>query len=171
MTDFLIFYQTVAQLCFTVLGLWILVLQTKYRDWSVKPVRRRMATNISLYFLLPGCMSLLALLSVHAAILWQGAFVVAGILGMIETVLLARDEGALLAHTADAHSQRFQAMRVLRWLGVVLYGLIVLVALFAGAIGRMVAPLNVAGVLVTLLVVLGLALAWVYFVEPMDEGE
>lgn len=171
MTDFLVFYQTVAQLCFTVLGLWILVLQTKYRDWSVKPVRRRMATNISLYFLLPGCMSLLALLSVHAAILWQGAFVVAGILGMIETALLARDEGALLAHTADAHSQRFRAMRLLRWLGVVLYGLIVLVALFAGAIGRMVAPLNIAGVLVTLLVVLGLALAWVYFVEPMDEGE
>jgi hypothetical protein len=171
MTDFLVFYQTVAQLCFTVLGLWILVLQTKYRDWSVKPVRRRMATNISLYFLLPGCMSLLALLAVHAAILWQAAFIVAGLLGMVETGLLARDESQLLAHTADAHSQRFRVMRVLRWLGIVLYGLVVLVALFAGAIGRLVAPLNIAGVLITLLVVLGLVLAWVYFVEPMDEGE
>ncbi len=170
MTDFLVFYQTVAQLCFTVLGLWILVLQTKYRDWTVKPLRRRMATNISLYFLLPGCMSLLALLSVHASILWQGAFVIAGSLGIIETALLARDEGQLLMHTVDAKTQRFQAMRALRWLGIALYALVVLVALFAGAIAQVVAPLNIAGVLITLLVVLGLALAWVYFVEPMDEG-
>jgi hypothetical protein len=170
-SDFLLFYQTVAQLCFTVLGLWILVLQTKYRDWSVKPVRRRMATNISLYFLLPGCMSLLALLSVHTTLLWQGAFIVAGVLGMIETALLARDEGRLLAHTADAHSQRVQSLRTLRWLGIALYAFVVLVALFAGLIRQLVAPLNIAGVLITLLVVLGLVLAWVYFVEPMDEGE
>src|SRR5262249_18300601 len=143
MTDFLVFYQTVAQLCFTVLGLWILVLQTKYRDWTAKPVRRRMATNISLYFLLPGCMSLLALLSLHAAILWQGAFVIAGGLGMIETALLARDEGQLLAHTVDAKTQGFQAMRVLRWLGIALYAFVVLIALLANAIKQVVAPLNI----------------------------
>ena len=170
MTDFLVFYQTVAQLCFTVLGLWVLVLQTKYRDWTVKPVRRRMATNISLYFLLPGCMSLLALLSVHTALLWQAAFVVAGVLGMIETALLARDEGALLAQVGAVPMARYQSLRLLRWLGIALYALVVLVALFAGVIGRLVSPLNVAGVLITLLVVLGLALAWVYFVEPMDDG-
>jgi hypothetical protein len=170
-TDFVVFYQTVAQLCFTVLGLWILVLQTKYRDWTVKPVRRRMATNISLYFLLPGCMGLLALLSVHAAILWQGAFVIAGVIGIFETALLARDEGQLLAHTGRANSPQYRSMRVLRWLGIVLYALVVLVALFANAVRQLVAPLNVAGVLITLLVVLGLALAWVYFVEPMDEEE
>jgi len=170
MTDFLVFYQTVAQLCFTVLGLWVLVLQTKYRDWTVKPVRRRMATNISLYFLLPGCMSLLALLSVHTALLWQAAFVVAGVLGMIETALLARDEGQLLAQAGAMPSSRYQSLRLLRWVGIALYALVVLVALFAGAIGQLVSPLNVAGVLITLLIVLGLALAWVYFVEPMDDG-
>ena len=56
------FYQTAAQLCFTLLGLWWLVLQTKYKEWINDSERRRMATSISLYFLLPGAMSLIALL-------------------------------------------------------------------------------------------------------------
>ncbi len=86
------FYQTVAQLCFTLLGLWWLVLQTKYSEWIGNPERRRMITNISLYFLLPGTMSLLALLSPQAHYLWQVAFVLAGGLGAFETAALIRHE-------------------------------------------------------------------------------
>ena len=32
-----VFYQTVAQLSFTLLGLWWLVLQTKYSEWIHRP--------------------------------------------------------------------------------------------------------------------------------------
>src|SRR5262249_17976427 len=115
-------------------------------------------------------MSLLALLSVHAAILWQAASVVAGVLGIVETGLLACDESQLLAHVVDGSKQRTRAMGLLRWLGMVLYALVPLVALLAGGLCGRGAPLNIAGVLITLLIVPGLALAWVYFVEPMDDG-
>src|SRR5512146_1395297 len=60
------FYQTVSQVCFTLLGFWLIVLQTKYQEWSGKAERRRMIVNISLYFLLPGTMSLLAMLAIQA---------------------------------------------------------------------------------------------------------
>jgi hypothetical protein len=164
--EFATFYQTVAQLCFTLLGLWWLVLQTKYADWSHQPARRRMATNISLYFLLPGAMSLLALLAAQAAPLWRGAFIVAGIFGIIETGSLVFGARPPTPKTTQArrHAVFGQSLRIA---GLVLYVLVVLVALLADVIrGTGLAPLTFGGVLVTLLVVLGLSLAWTYFVEP-----
>ena len=71
------FYQTAAQLCFTLLGLWWLVLQTKYKEWINDSERRRMATSISLYFLLPGAMSLIALLGADIPPLWRTTFALA----------------------------------------------------------------------------------------------
>lgn len=85
------FYQTMAQLCFTLLGLWWLVLQTKYSEWIGVRERRRRVTNISLYFLLPGAMSLLALLSTEVRFLWQIAFIVASALGAYETAALIHE--------------------------------------------------------------------------------
>lgn len=155
------FYQTAAQLCFTLLGLWWLVLQTKYMEWIGDPRRRRMVTNISLYFLLPGAMSLLALLSPQAHLLWQAAFIVASGLGVFETLAL------LLGKRASAGSWLAVA---LRWSGAVLY-----TAIAALALASLVPALNaalrgsaltVSGILITLLIVSGVTLAWTYFIEP-----
>jgi hypothetical protein len=85
-----VFYQTVAQLAFTLLGLWWLVLQTKYNEWIHSQTRRRMATNITLYFLLPGSMSLLALLATTSRLLWQVAFVLAALIGAVATAFFLR---------------------------------------------------------------------------------
>jgi hypothetical protein len=57
------FYTTAAQLCFTLLGLWWLVVQTRQDIWTGSAQRRQIATHISLYFLLPGSRSLIALIS------------------------------------------------------------------------------------------------------------
>jgi hypothetical protein len=155
------FYQTAAQLCFTLLGLWWLVLQTKYVEWIGDPRRRRMVTNISLYFLLPGAMSLLALLSPQAHLLWQAAFIVASGLGAFETLAL------LLGERAPAGSWLAVA---LRWSGAVFY-----TAIAALALASLVPTLNaalrgsaltVSGILITLLIVSGVTLAWTYFIEP-----
>ncbi|HEV7130118.1 MAG TPA: hypothetical protein VGN32_22005 [Ktedonobacterales bacterium] len=156
------FYQTVAQLCFTLLGLWWLVLQTKYSEWIGNREQRRMITNISLYFLLPGSMSLMALLSTEVHLLWQVAFLVASTLGAIET-------GAALRGTG-----RRGAGTLLNWVGMGLYLVIALVALvaFIPAVQRElgqqlgVVPLSIAGILLTLVIVLGVTLAWTYFVQP-----
>jgi len=157
------FYQTVAQLSFTLLGLWWLVLQTKYREWIGNPVRRRMVTTISLYFLLPGAMSLLALLAGSNRVIWQVAFVVAGCSGMIAVMVFVRDAARI--GSASAWSLLFgQGARLVT---LVLYGGIVVVALIPDAVSDLGGvPLTVTGILVSLLVVLGLALAWAYFVEP-----
>lgn len=154
------FYQTVAQLCFTLLGLWWIVLQTKYREWIGNADRRRMATNISLYFLLPGSMSLLALLSTGAPTLWRGAFAIASFFGAIETALLLR--------RIQAKNSRLSLLTIARWAGLVLYLLVALVAFIPTLTNWLgVKPLLVAGTMLTILVILGVTLAWAYFMEPI----
>jgi hypothetical protein len=155
------FYQTAAQICFTLLGLWWLVLQTKYAEWIGNRARRRMATNISLSFLLPGAMSLMALAS-HARILWATAFVVASLFGGVETA------ATMLPPPIGAPTKRRPPWYAypLRIASLVLYLLIILVALLPGIPQHLgAAPLTVAAVLLTLIVVLGAAAAWLYFAE------
>lgn len=158
------FYQTVAQLCFTLLGLWWLVLQTKYQEWTGEPNRRRMITNISLYFLLPGSMSLMALLAAQQHLLWQVSFFVASGIGAFETSAL------LLRERASADGQAHWPRVAVRWASVALYLVVALAALVAfipGVASRLhVDPLTLSGVLITLLVVSGVLLAWLYFIEP-----
>ena len=161
-----IFYQTVAQLAFTLLGLWWLVLQTKYGEWIHHPLRRRMATNIPLYFLLPGSMSLLALLATDSRLLWQVSFIIAALIGGVAAGFFLR--------AARANQWRnpwsIRIIHVASIAGMVLYALVIFVALFPDFF-RPAPPLTVAGVGVTLLVIVGVTLAWTYFIEPFAPAE
>lgn len=153
-----VFYQTMAQLCFTLLGLWWLVLQTKYAEWIGSASHRRRITDISLYFLLPGSMSLLALLASSERVIWQGAFVVAGVVGAVEAVLM------LTRGPSGGWGSR-----LIRIVALVLFVLIALIAIApdtARSLGLV--PLTVTGIMAALLVLLGLVLAWLYFIEPME---
>ncbi|MFI5274769.1 MAG: hypothetical protein ACHQ4H_17195 [Ktedonobacterales bacterium] len=153
------FYQTAAQICFTLLGLWWLVLQAKYAQWIGAPAQRRSASNISLYFLLPGAMSLLAL-AAQTRLIWQVAFVIASGIGIVETALLVR-------RTTGAPRLPRVAM-ALRGAGLVCYALLMLTALFPQLPAHFgLAPLTVASMLLTLLIVFGVTLAWRYFAEPL----
>ncbi|MGZ3663560.1 MAG: hypothetical protein ACXVDA_03615 [Ktedonobacterales bacterium] len=159
---FEIFYQTIAQLCFTLLGLWWIVLQTKYREWISDSDRRRTATNISFYFLLPGSMSLLSLLSAGVPVLWRAAFATASFLGIIETVLLLR--------RIQAKNSRLTLLALARWAGLALYLLVALVALIPTLSNMFhVKPLLITGSMLTLLVVLGVSLAWAFFIQPVPD--
>jgi hypothetical protein len=162
-----VFYQTTAQLCFTLLGLWWLVLQTKYREWIGDSARRRLATSISLYFLLPGSMSLLALLGSDIPLLWRTSFAVACALGAIASLPLRAG-----ARRSDAGARRSGSvaqnatMLVARWVGGVLYLGVFIIAV-APPVARFldVAPLFLAGIGLTVLVILGVSLAWLFFLE------
>lgn len=163
-----VFYQTVAQLSFTLLGLWWLVLQTKYSEWIHDRLRRRMATNITLYFLLPGSMSLLALLATNSRLLWQVSFIIAAVIGGVTAVLFLRD--ALKSPWRNPMSIR--VISLASGLGVALYILVIIVALAPDLFRAMGAtPLTLAGVGVTLLVIVGVTLAWTYFVEPFASAK
>ena len=163
-----VFYQTVAQLSLTLLGLWWLVLQTKYSEWIHDRLRRRMATNITLYFLLPGSMSLLALLATNSRLLWQVSFIIAAVIGGVTAVLFLRD--ALKSPWRNPMSIR--VISLASGLGVALYILVIIVALAPDLFRAMGAtPLTLAGVGVTLLVIVGVTLAWTYFVEPFASAK
>jgi hypothetical protein len=58
LTDFYVAFATV---CFTLLGLWIIVVQTRHGEWRQSAVHRRRAYGVALHFSLPGLMSLLSL--------------------------------------------------------------------------------------------------------------
>jgi hypothetical protein len=155
------FYQTAAQLCFTLLGLWWLVLQTKYQEWIGDDERRRMATSVSLYFLLPGVMSLIALLGADVPALWRTAFAVASAIGAVETIFAWGRAGR--------HAPR-GVIAIEQWVGFALYILIALVALIPALtlsqiFGFAVDPLTTSGLALSLLVLLGVLLAWSYFLD------
>ena len=163
-----VFYQTVAQLAFTLLGLWWLVLQTKYNEWIHSQTRRRMATNITLYFLLPGSMSLLALLATTSRLLWQVAFILAALIGAVATVFFLR-----AAHASQWRNPwSLRIVTAASSLGLALYALVIVVALLPDLFRAMgTTPLTVAGVAVTLLVIVGVTLAWTYFIEPFASAK
>jgi hypothetical protein len=154
------------------LGLWWIALQAKYHEWIGDPLRRRMVSIITLYFLLPGSMSLLALLAIENRALWRVAFVVACVIGVSATGFLAAAAQKAGGRAQDAQQTRhatwnWRVMRWSCWVGVALYLLVVFVALEATTLAEFgINPLIVAGALVTLIVILGLILAWTYYVEP-----
>jgi hypothetical protein len=110
------FYETTATISFTLLGLWWIALQAKYHEWIADPLRRRIITIITLYFLLPGSMSLLALLAIENRLLWRIAFVVFCLVGVFATGLLAADARKATGEAQEnPTSWNWRVMRWSRW--------------------------------------------------------
>ena len=55
------FYLSFSAVCFTLLGFWLIVVQTRHAEWRGSPLHRRRVYAVALHFSLPGVMSLLAL--------------------------------------------------------------------------------------------------------------
>jgi hypothetical protein len=162
------FYQTVATFCFTLLGLWWGVLQLRHDDWVNDPARRRMAYSVHLAFVIPGVMSLGAQTAGDIRIIWRLVFVVAGALGIAATVFL-------ILGTQGQGAPRGWFTRYGRWLAVALYAVVVLLALFPAVVtalfGPEVKPLQIEGLLFTVIVFLGVGLAWDFLAEPKHRQE
>ena len=65
------FYSAFSPVAFTVLGLWLVVVQTRHSDWSGSAEHRRRAYAVSLHFALPGLMSLLSLVDPNSKAMWK----------------------------------------------------------------------------------------------------
>ena len=158
------FYQTVAGFCFTLLGLWWAVVQFRHTEWMRDLYQRRAAYSVHLSFLVPGIMSLGAMIAGDVKILWRLVFIGAcafGVLAMLFlTVRTSTDSG-------KTHHGFF--IRQGRWLTIALYVLIAVVAArpdLAGVLGGSLVPLQVEGLLLTLLVFVGVSVAWDFLAEP-----
>ncbi len=156
------FYQTVATFSFTLLGLWWGVLQLRHSDWVNDLPKRRMAYSVNLAFLVPGVMSLGAQTAGDIKIIWRLVFIVAGLLGIVAAVFL------ILA-TSGANTSAGWFTRYGRWLSVLLYAVVVLIAFvpnFSTVFGPAVKPLQIEGLLFTVIVFLGAGLAWDFLAQP-----
>ena len=157
LTDFYISFSAV---CFTLLGLWLIVVQTRHAEWRGSQLHRRRAYAVALHFSLPGVMSLLALTNPESAALWRVSFAVAAIGGAVVLIAIRGPAQGTLGLTAYI-------------LAIALYALIGLLAIAPGIVsdlGLAVASVRVEAVLLTILVFAGVNVAWLLLFEeaPAD---
>jgi hypothetical protein len=158
-----VFYQSVSTASFTLLGLWLVVVQAR-DEWRFALARRRMAYVVSLHFLLPGAMSVLALAAPDQSIVWRVSFAVAGAIGVIGVALIAQT----LRQDADAP----RIVRWLQWVVLPIYVLITALAIAPGivqAVGLSLTPLQTEAIVLSLLLFFGVQSAWFLLVEPTNE--
>jgi hypothetical protein len=147
------FYLAMAPTCFTLLGLWLIIVQTRHAEWRESSPHRRRAYAISLHFSLPGLMSLLSLVDADSATLWRVSFAVIASVGALSIVALGRwgrsDRDPILVAAAF-------------WIGLVLYVLIAIEAARPSLLSSWVTtqPLRVEAMLLSGLVFLGVNVAW-----------
>jgi hypothetical protein len=154
------FYSTVAQASFTLLGLWWVILQIRHGPWMRDPRVRRAVYDISLYFLLPGMMSLFALLAADVSEIWRISFAVAGVVGALESALS-------ILHTRG-HDSPSRIIDLGNWVSLLLYPAVAAVAIrrtIPVEIGIQLSPLAAEGILVGLLLGLGVFLGAALFVK------
>ena len=72
------------------LGLWLVVIQQRYKEWNGDPHMIRRAFGIGLFFSLPGIMTLISLVNPAAPLLWETSYTLvalggAGIMAVLYT--------------------------------------------------------------------------------------
>jgi hypothetical protein len=158
------FYQTVAGLCFTLLGLWWAVVQFRHDEWMSDLPHRRVAYSVHLSFLVPGIMSLGALTMGDIKLIWRLVFISASVFGLAAMLFLI---------TSGMAATGGRLVSLGRWLSVLIYALVAIIAaapnltqLFAAELK----PLQVEGLLLTLLVFVGASLAWSVLMAPKQDA-
>ena len=144
------FYLAFGTVCFTLLGLWIIVVQTRHSEWRRSTIHRRRAYGISLHFALPGLMSLLALVDPFSSELWRTAFAIIALGGAVVLLVVRGSAPSTLGVVAYG-------------IAIALYASIGVLALAPGIVndlGFSVQPLRVEAVLQALVVFLGANVAW-----------
>jgi hypothetical protein len=153
------FYSNVAQAAFTLLGLWWVVLQLRYGPWMRNKRIRRAVYDISLYFLLPGMMSLMSLLATDVSTIWRVSFAAAGIVGTLESIVSLA--------TTRGHDSPARLVDIGNWASLVLYPAVAAIAIrrtIPTEIGIHLHALEAEGVLVAALLALGVLLGAALFI-------
>jgi phosphatidylserine synthase len=145
------FYAAFAPLSFTVYGLWLIVVQTRHAHWRRSLEHRRRAYAVSLHFAIPGLMSLLALVDPTNGSVWRVSFALSAaagalILGYLQFSPIPTPRGRLWQLESTA--------------SIILYVLVVLVAAAPSVARDIGAPLRIEAVLLSLIIFLGINVAW-----------
>lgn len=149
------FYAAASALCFTLLGFWWVVVQFRHKELTADASARRFTFLVSLHFIVPGLVSLASLLATGP--MWRIAFGLAGLTGMAAAIASMRAGGALRSLLGGLYRAS--------WLGLPIYGLITAVALSPDTVRTAlgVEPLQVEGLLLLVILLIGILLAWFLF--------
>jgi cytochrome bd-type quinol oxidase subunit 2 len=153
------FYAAFATVCFTLLGLWIIVVQTRHSEWRRSALHRRRAYGISLYFALPGLMSLLSLVNPASTDLWRVSFAIVAAGGAVILLIVRGPAPSSLGFAAYVAA-------------VVLYLLIAVIAVFPSVlsdVGITTRALRAEAILQALIVFLGANIAWLLVFDDAPE--
>jgi hypothetical protein len=160
------FYQTMAAFCFTLVGLWWAVVQFRHEEWMADPAWRRLVHSVHFSFLVPGVMSLAAIIAGDIKLIWRLAFILSCAFAIIALLYLTSKARAASGGKGKAYRGWF--IDEGRWVTILLYALIAVVAAntdLVKFIGLDIKPLQIEGLLLTLLVFLGASVAWDFLAE------
>jgi hypothetical protein len=147
--------------CFTLLGLWLIVVQTRHEEWRGSALARRRAYGVALHFSLPGLMSLLALVNPDSSVLWRTSFAIAAIGG-----------AAVLIALRGAAAGKLGLIAYILAIGLyALIGLLAIAPRIVGGLGLDATPVRVEAVLLTILVFAGVNVAWLLLFEEAPAGD
>jgi len=147
MTDF---YTSFSAICFTILGLWLVIVQQRYSMWARDSALKRRSFGIALHFSLPGIMTLIALVDPQSPALWRSSYAVVALGG---AVVIAAIRGA----TTDTLGIAAYLSAIVLY---VIVGVVAIVPRLIRDVGLTAAPIRVEAVLLTMLVFLGVNVAW-----------
>jgi peptidoglycan/LPS O-acetylase OafA/YrhL len=160
------FYTAFSPACLALLGLWLVVVQVRLREWQGSAIHRRRSYGVALNFALPGVMSLLALIDPQDPAYWRVSFAIVALGGAVALVAVRG-----FPVRRERTSSRTAAVPVPDQLGlaaylaaIVLYVLIGALAFAGGA-----AVLRIEAVLLTVVLFLGFNVAWLLLFD--DPGQ
>jgi hypothetical protein len=154
------FFIALSAVCFTLLGLWLVAVQSRQAEWRGSQLQRRRAYAVALHFSLPGVTGLLVLVNPGSGGLWR---VSAGVAAGGGVVLLSR----LRAPAAGRPGLAAYLAAIAAWV------VIVILAIKPHLIGLMsfpIAPERVVAVLLTGVVFLGVNVAWLLMLGNAEPG-
>ena len=157
LTDFYISFSAV---CFTLLGLWLIVVQTRHSEWRGSALHRRRTYGVALHFSLPGLMSLLALVNPGSSALWRTSFAIVAIGGAVVLIAVRGPAVGKLGLTAYIFAIALY----------LLIGILAIAPRIISGLGLEATPVRVEAVLLTILVFVGVNVAWLLLFEEAPSG-
>lgn len=161
--DLTSFYDAFAPLCFTLLGLWLIVVQTRHAEWRHRSAHRARAYALSLNFALPGTMALLALIDPGNHTIWRASFatVAFGALGVL----------VWMGIRAPGEVGGRRLLLLTSGLVGLLYLVIAIVAVapkVVGDLGIHLPPLEIEELFLSVLVLVAVNVAWFLMFEDSE---
>jgi hypothetical protein len=155
------FYQVLAGTSFTLLGLWFGITNIAHGGWHDDPIRQRATLHIALRFFLPGMAALGSLLSgtTEGGLIWRITFILAGMLGLFESVTFLRAPGRPMSPVG----------RTLILFDPLFYLAMIAIAFLQPGPTAPLAPLQLEGMATGMLFLLGMVHVWLAYAELKQE--